>query len=97
MLKFEVTYFDAEGDEHEVTVKADDEAAALGCVLDEHGDDIPHGAPFAVCLKQAPKRSKRSKKKIAGAKVVPMDDDITKGAKAKAAQLFKKLGLAVER
>lgn len=40
--KFKVTFLNCSGVEQSVTVRADDEAAALGTVLDEHAEDIPN-------------------------------------------------------
>ncbi len=39
--KFRVTFLNCAGVEQHVSVRADDEAAALGTVLDEHAEDIP--------------------------------------------------------
>lgn len=47
MPRYQVMYFDTDEIEHEVIVRADDEACALRVVLDEH-DDIACGSPFAV-------------------------------------------------
>jgi hypothetical protein len=63
MAKYEVTCYDPDGNEVEYTVEADDEAAALGHVLDEHGDDIADASPFAVCKKAAPRRRVAGKRK----------------------------------
>lgn len=56
MPKYTITYFNPDGQEKEITIKADDEAAALGLVLDEYEDDIAHGAPFVVERVAAPAR-----------------------------------------
>jgi len=63
MAKYEVTCYDPNGNEVEYLVEADDEAAALGHVLDEHGDDIADASPFAVCKKAPPRRRAHGKRK----------------------------------
>ena len=40
--KFRVTFLNCSGIEQSVVVRAADEAAALGTVLDEHAESIPH-------------------------------------------------------
>lgn len=56
MPKINVTYYDIEGEEMECQVRADDEAAALGVVLDELGDTIASDSPFALWRETVPRR-----------------------------------------
>lgn len=56
MATINVTYYDLDGAEMECSVRADDEAAALGVVLDELGDNILSDSPFAIWRERTPRR-----------------------------------------
>jgi hypothetical protein len=55
MAKMIVTYFDIDDTEMRCTVNADDEAAAIGVVLDQLGESIAPASPFAVWREHEPK------------------------------------------
>lgn len=85
MAKIIVTYFDVDDVEMQCTVNADDEAAALGVVLDSV-DDIQLASPFAVWRQRTPKtmaRGKKSRGKLISGPVViepELDDDESSAA-----------------
>jgi hypothetical protein len=70
MAKMRVTYFDLDDVEMTCVVDADDEAAAVGCVLDELGDDILSDSPFAVWRIRKPRRQAAGSQRGDNAKLV---------------------------
>lgn len=71
MPKFEIVYWNEDEDELEVTIMADDAAAALGVLLDET-DNIAAGSPFAIVevlgRKKAPQAAAARRKRAANGK-----------------------------
>ena len=104
MPKFVVTYYDTDGEETQCTLKADDEAAALGCVLDLHGGDIQPGSPFAiwqegVCRRKRHGGRKGDKAKLLGPpEPVAQDLDLIElpETAAEMTKLFDRLGVELE-
>jgi hypothetical protein len=72
-----VTYFDIDDNEMSCTVNADDEACAIGVVLDELGEDIALASPFAVWRDRTPKSMGRKgdKGKLISGPVPHVDED----------------------
>ena len=108
MSRYQVMYFDNDEIEHEVIVRADDEACALRVVLDEH-DDIAPGSPFAVfeavgrkaaakakTKKAPPKRTKKAPKKAAPSEPallpIPVDDALEEEAQAQLDRILNNTG-----
>jgi hypothetical protein len=77
MARMTVTYFDIDDAEMQCTVNADDEAAALGVVLDQLGDSIAPASPFAIWRESAPKTMGRkgSRAKLISGPVPHIDTD----------------------
>ena len=76
MARMTVTYFDIDDNEMQCTINADDEAAALGLVLDQLGETIAPASPFAVWREHEPRAMGRKgdKAKLVSGPV-PNDDD----------------------
>jgi hypothetical protein len=79
MAKMTVTYFDNDDNEMRCTVNADDEACAIGVVLDELGEDIAPASPFAVWREREPKSMGRkgTKAKLIAGPVPSVDEEET--------------------
>lgn len=77
MARMKVTYFDIDDNEMQCTVNADDEAAAIGVVLDQLGEDIAPASPFAVWREREPRKMGRkgSKAKLISGPVPHVDED----------------------
>lgn len=73
MPKLIVTYFSVDEIEKQCVVKADDEAAALGLVLDELGEDIADDSPF--CIWRQPGRSRGAARIVSGPEPYEDEDD----------------------
>lgn len=79
MARMTVTYFDNDDTEMRCTVNADDEACAIGVILDELGESIAPASPFAVWRDHEPKsmgRKGTKAKLISGPVPNPDDDDV---------------------
>jgi hypothetical protein len=72
-----VTYFDNDDNEMQCIVSADDEACAIGVVLDQLGEDIAPASPFAVWREHEPKTMGRkgTKAKLISGPVLHVDED----------------------
>ena len=77
MARMTVTYFDNDDNEMSCAVNADDEAAALGVVLDQLGEDIAPASPFAIWRESAPKTMGRkgTKAKLVSGPVPHVDEE----------------------
>lgn len=77
MARMTVTYFDTDDNEMSCAVNADDEAAALGVVLDQLGEDIAPASPFAIWRESTPRAMGRkgTKAKLIGGPVPHVDED----------------------
>jgi len=67
--KYLITCFDLKEEEQHFELQADDEAAALGLVLDEWSDEIARGSPFVVeCAAALARRTNNGRRKDSRAK-----------------------------
>lgn len=89
MAKLTVTYFDIDDNEMQCTVCADDEAAAIGLVLDQLGDEIAPQTPFCVWCDSS--RSKGKARIIGKPRAVIEDDEPIPIQKATTAKPSKEI------